>query len=196
MARPRQSGERYRCGKLKRLRHAQPSVDRGSDYLLSHRAAMVGADNARDPRAGYPLGVARLRGIVCQAHLEAGLRYALLSSIVWGPGRTEASHLGKLQPDEPGGAEYSRWPRDPAEYARWRARKEVEWREAVAAVRSLPNSRPFHLLENVIVYEHRMRFLDNERRRTPGAFRVDLAHRAALDEALGALAALWGIRCQ
>jgi hypothetical protein len=150
----------------------------------------VGADNAHDARAGYPLGVARLRGIVCEAHLEAGLRYAVLSSIVWGPGRTEASHLGRLQPDEPDREP----PRDLAEYQKWRAKKEVELREAVEAVRALPNSRPFHLLENVVVYEHRLRCLDIERRRTPGALRADLADRAALDQALGTLAALWGMR--
>lgn len=83
-----------------------------------------------------------------------------------------------------------------AEHERWRARKELELRAAVEAVRGLASSRPWHLLENVIVYEHRPRFLDTERRRTPGALRADLADRAALDLALGTLAALWGIKCE
>jgi hypothetical protein len=188
MARPRHSGERHRCGKLKRRRHAIPTIDNGSEYLLEHRAAAAGASNVRDPRAGFPLGVARLRGIVNDGQLDAGLRYAVLRSIVWGDGRTDASHLGKLIPSElehrPTG--------DAADLARWRARKEAELRTAVDAVQALPTTRPFHVLENVVVYEYSPRFLDTARRRPASASRADTAEREALTLALATLAELWG----
>jgi hypothetical protein len=191
MARPRQSGVRYRCGKLKRRQRSQPTLDHGSEYAIDHRAALVGASNVRDPRAGYPLGVARLRGIVTDGQLDAGLRYAALSSLVWGPGRTEASHLGKLVP---GDIDDSPTTGDMADLVRWRARKEAELRTAVDAVQALPTARPFHVLENVVVYEYSPRFLDTARRRPASASRADSAEREALTLALVTLAELWGIK--
>ena len=49
---------------------------------------------------------------------------------------------------------------------------EVTLEHAERVMRALPSSRPFHVLENLVVYERPMRFMDSERRRTPGADRA------------------------
>jgi hypothetical protein len=188
--RPRKNGQRERNGRLKRK--PQNLLDRGNEYAIRQRASLVGNGYAHDPRAGYPLGVLMLQGAIETCEHDAGLRYALLSTIVWGNGRTPPSSLANLIPSLP---DADRQPSEPAQREAWRARKRTELDKAVARVRELPTSRPFRVLEDVVVYEHRPRFLGNGiPRQTRQAMQADIVDANALCAALSALAELWGLR--
>ena len=78
--RPKKSGQRYPSGDLRQL------VDKGHELTLAHRAALVGAANARDYRAGFPLGILYLRKEIDQAQFRAGEAFASLRAIA-GPRR-------------------------------------------------------------------------------------------------------------
>jgi len=191
MARPRGKRERTKCGKQKRQAKTVALIDRGHDYVIEKRAALIDGDG-RDELAGYPLGILFARRLILRGDHKAGKRYAALSAAVWGSGRNSPSYLGKIvasvrNVDDPIPET------DPLkiEASMHRARHQLD--EAVAAVRALPSSRPFHVLENIVVYERPMRFMDSERRRSAEGWRADQADIDALQLALGTLAELWGM---
>src|SRR4029077_10383467 len=66
--RPKKAGRRHPGGRLDR--NIPPP-----DEVLDQRARLVGKDNARDQRAGYPLGILSLRGILLATDYAAGMRY-------------------------------------------------------------------------------------------------------------------------
>jgi hypothetical protein len=101
----RKDGPRKPSG---RLRHV-PSVDPGHDETLAKRADLVGDARCRDPRAGYPLGVLLLRGLLSDPALDgeaaadqarqrhdAGLRYAADHELTYGSGGRAKSHLAGI----------------------------------------------------------------------------------------------------
>jgi len=53
-------------------------IDAGTPEFQARRALLVGADGARDPRAGDPLGILRLSGHITQAQMDAGWIYAVM----------------------------------------------------------------------------------------------------------------------
>jgi hypothetical protein len=56
----------------KRTRVKRRPLDRGTPEFVARRELLVGADGARDPRAGDPLGVLRLAGHISQEQMDAG----------------------------------------------------------------------------------------------------------------------------
>jgi hypothetical protein len=104
---PRKPRPRYANG------HRKPDtlrVDRGHDTTHTHRAELVGAANTDDPKAGYPLGVLQLLGLLADpdlppgsdaaleqsaARLKAGLDFAVDHHVVWGRTTTK-SHLATI----------------------------------------------------------------------------------------------------
>lgn len=123
----RKAGDRLKNG---RLRH-EPAVDRGHEMTLQRRAALVGAANAGDPKAGYVVGRLALKGALADPGAgekegreqtvrrhNALVEFAAMHHRLWGPG-TPPSHLKKLiegfggRSDGPDlaalGAKYGRW---------------------------------------------------------------------------------------
>lgn len=176
--RPLQDGDRYPCGKLK---PTQP-VD-----AIEHRRLLVG-DKAIDPRAGYPLGILYLRGAIMHGDYAAGMRYAGLYSAVWGKGQIK-SHLESVIYGLRRGAARD----DDADREGRQIELAGELGEATAALLALPTRRPLHVLNNLAVYEHPMRFMDTARARTPEAWRADQRDLDALTDATGILAEHWQI---
>ena len=88
--RPRQAGERYPSGALKR------QADSHNADMMARRALMLGAIvDPRSPLASYPLGILRLRGLIHESEHSAGCRLfeeTARSAIAPPPG----SQLGKL----------------------------------------------------------------------------------------------------
>ncbi len=71
--RPRSSNDRHACGKVIQSRHE----GHATKEAIAQRIRLVGADNALDPRAGYPLGILTMRGIIETRHHDAGMRFQL-----------------------------------------------------------------------------------------------------------------------
>jgi len=100
----RKPGPRKRNGRLR----WQDPTDHGHEMVLGHRLALVGGADCREARAGYPLGVLALRGLLCDpgvdyrtaedqttARLAAGLWFAADHAMAYGLGQP-SSHLGDL----------------------------------------------------------------------------------------------------
>lgn len=176
--RPRKDGPRLPGGRLKR---STSPDDPGSDMALAHRAAAVGADNARDPRAGYPLGILLLRGEIDRAEHDAGLAYAGLRGIVYGSA-TPRSHLAQLVESLCHSGDMHGLSDDARENQEARCSNRL--RDAVAYM-LLDGRRGFDMIENLAVFEH---LPDN-----PNAY-MRRADHSALQAALGRLVSLWKIR--
>lgn len=99
--RQRKTGDRHRNGRLR----YHPSTDVGHEMTLARRMELAGAD-ARDHRAGYPLGVLFLRRQLADpssgdydgenaARHDAGLRFAADHAVVFGV-TTPKSHLASI----------------------------------------------------------------------------------------------------
>lgn len=167
-----------------RIRH--PSIDRGHEVVLDRRASLIAGADPRDARAGYPLGILALRQQLGATPEEndgrhrAGLIYAALHAIACGRGNATRSHLanivvGELSVPSQGKTE------------EWQSSCRSQFERAVAAVREV-SRRAFSVLENIVIYEHPMRFMDTARRRTPAAWQADARDLAALRAALETLA--------
>jgi hypothetical protein len=52
--------------------------DAGTPQLRAHRARLVGAAHGDDPRAGDPLGILAMAGLLTAAQVDAGWRYTVL----------------------------------------------------------------------------------------------------------------------
>ena len=194
--RPAKPGERYLSGDLKR----QP--DPGTRQLRARRAALVGNEKSGDRRAGYPLGILNLCGLLKDSEHAAGLRYARLHYLVFGRA-SPSSALAKVMagvtrevmaPNEPhrvgrliAAAE------DPERLKRLTEAGE-ELNRANAVLLGLSSRRPYHVLQNIAVYQQDMRFMDTSRQRSPGAWAADQRDLEALREATGALAQHWTLR--
>ena len=139
--RPRKDGARKPCGRLR-----EPK-DIGSDMALAHRAAIVGAKNATDFRAGYPLGILYLRGEIDQAEHDAGLIYAGTRAIVYGSPMPR-SHLAEFVETVCGPG--TLFGEDRHEEQDARASRRL--REATAYV-LIDGRRPLDVLQNVAVLE-------------------------------------------
>jgi len=156
---PRKDGPRKADGRLK----YEPGIDQGHDATLERRACLVGSADARDPRAGYPLGVLLLRGLLADPDMagdaakdqarerhDAGLRYAADHAIVFGP-RTPKSHLAAIidgirHRAASDGRPESKIALDAGE----------RYGRKVAAVRLLPppsNPFPHHVLDRIAIEE-------------------------------------------
>jgi len=62
----------------KSTRIARRPADAGTPELYARRALIVGADGARDPRSGDPLGILRLSGHISQIQMDAGWIYTVM----------------------------------------------------------------------------------------------------------------------
>lgn len=145
---------------------------------LAHRAALVGARDATDSRAGHPLGVLNLRNEIDRAELEAGIRFAGLRAVVYGS-RTPRSHLAEFVETICGpGSLFGEDAREEQD-----ARAERRLREAVAYI-LIDGKLGLAVLENVAVFE--------ESAYGPECFMSRRDHEA-LKRALGRLVTLWKI---
>lgn len=180
--RPRKDGQRKPGGQL---RYAN-SIDRGHDLTLAHRAAIIAGANPKDQRAGYPLGVLRLRGEIDDAEHQAGLIYAGLHAVVYGGSKTPRSHLASIVASIC--APLSDVGDDDRDTIHRRCAKQL--REAVARL-CIEGRRPMQVLENTVIYEHRMRFMETASRRPAEAWVADMRDLDALKRALGALVSLF-----
>lgn len=175
--RPRKGGKRQPDGSLR----SSPGVDRGHELTLAHRAQIIAGADPKDQRASYPLGILALRGDLAdpdadkdeaeeQNHLrhQAGLIYAGLHAIVHGGNKTPRSHLGSAIAglSEPL-SDLTDTDRDTIY-----RRSERRLRAAVAHV-LIHGGRALHVLENTVVYEQGLRFMDTSNRRPPSAWEAD-----------------------
>lgn len=176
----RRDGKRHPGGKL--VQEVDPTPE-----VLRNRALHVGDDKARDPRAGYPIGILALRGAINHGDYVAAMRYGALYASVWGRGSIR-SHLAEVV----SGLRGSRWS-DAGEREAIQIRLAGQLGEATAALHALPTRRPYSVLVNLAVYEHPMRFMDTARARTAEAWAADQRDLEALTEATGTLAKLWEI---
>jgi hypothetical protein len=151
---------------------------------LAHRAEIIAGGDPRDPRAGYPLGILALRGQICDCEHRAGLIYAGLHAITYGNGNTPRSHLasaigGLCEPAS-----------DLADSDRETIHRRCarQLRAAVARV-LIHGGRALHVLENIAVFEHGLRFMDTANRRPPAAWAADRRDLDCLNLALKALVA-------
>lgn len=167
---------------------AQRDADRGTTELRDRREALVGADNTGDKRAGYPLGILFLRGAVKAADHQAGLLYAALHAVVWG-NSTPKSHLANLVAGLTGTPSLI----DDADREKRLISAADRLGKANAAVLALGTRRPYDILQNIVVYERELRFMDSARARTPAAWQADQRDLDALQEATDALAKEWGL---
>lgn len=177
--RPRKDGPRHPSGQL--VQRVEPT-----EQLLEKRRILVGEDHASSKRAGYPLGILRLRGVITETDHAAGIRYAALHHVVWGTG-TPKSHLAQLISGLVGAASSVD---DPAREKRLIEAAD-QLGQANAALMALPTRRPYHVLQNIAAYERPMRFMDTSRARTPAAWAADQRDIDALQEATDALARHW-----
>jgi hypothetical protein len=196
LGRPAKPGPRYPSGDLKPVYH------QGTTRLLAHRAALVGCNKADDPRAGYPLGILHLCGLISGAEHGAGLRYARLHDLVFGRG-LPSSPLAKVMAGIARGVAAANEPHrvkrliaaadHPERLQRLREAGE-ELDRANAVLLGLSSRRPYHVLQNIAVYEREMRFMDTSRSRSRAAWAADQRDLDALREATGALARHWVLR--
>jgi hypothetical protein len=176
--RPRKNGPRQPNGKLRQRRSID---DRGHDLTLAHRAIVIAGADPRDPRAGYALGILLLRGDIDESEHDAGLIYAALFAAVHGAGTTPRSHLAALIT---GGTASSLTDEDRDAI---NSRRRVQLRRAVDRV-LVHGRRALDVLQNTVVFEQGLRFMDTSSRRTPSASEADRRDVASLHLALGALA--------
>lgn len=155
---------------------------------LAQRAAVIAGASPKDQRAGYPLGILALRGQIDHAEHQAGLIYGGLHAIVWGGSKTPRSHLASVVADMH--PSFSDLDDDDRDTIHRRCARQL--REAVARL-CLEGRRPMQILDNIVVYEHRLRFMDTVSRRSEAAWAADRRDIAALKRALGALAILFKI---
>jgi len=180
--RPKKAGPRHPGGRL--CQNIAPPAE-----VLEQRARMVGEANERDQRAGYPLGILALKGLLQRADHSAGMRYGGLYIAIWGRGPMP-SHFAAMMP-ELRGAEW--------ELLDDKKREEIlfglagDLGEATAVLLALSTRRPFEILVNLAVYERPMRFMDCARARSASAWAADQRDLDALKEATGRLATLWRI---
>ena len=59
-------------------------ADAGTPEFYARRALVVGANVARDPRSGDPLGILRLSGHITQAQMDAGWVYTVMRRRAFG----------------------------------------------------------------------------------------------------------------
>lgn len=189
---PRKDAPRKRNG---RLRHVTP-LDRGHEITLQRRAALTSEAGEHDQRAGYPLGILAMRGELAdpganspddaaeenRRRHQAGLMYAGLHAVVYGV-KSPRSHMAALLTGLGGGD--GRGPDND------RAGSAARLRETVEVVVSNAGRRGFDVLENIVVYERPMRFMDTAHRRTEAAWEADRRDKAALRGALAALVRLF-----
>jgi hypothetical protein len=174
VGRTRLAGDRHPCGRLVQAPLPAPK-------LIEKRRYIVGDDLAMDPRASYPLGILNLRGLIGGANHAAGLRYAAEHHLVFGRGAPR-SYLARLI----GGRGVA-----PPQQRIDQAKAALE--AANAILLAMPTRRPYHVLQNIVVYERPMRFMDLTRPRTPAAWVADQRDLGALREATEVLAQLWGL---
>ena len=163
--------------------------------MRGHRATLLGHDKVEDPRAGYPLGILKLRGLISDAEHDAGLRYAKLHRLVFGSS-SPRSPLAKVAA---GGTTRTGVSNEPTQVQRLivaaedpnlrRMKEELD--RATAVLRGLDTRRPHDVLQNIAVYQQPMRFMDTSRARTPAAWRADQRDLDALRQATRALARHW-----
>lgn len=74
------AGRKRKLDALRRksTRTERRPADAGTPEFYARRALIVGADGARDPRSGDPLGVLRLSGHITQAQMDAGWVYTVM----------------------------------------------------------------------------------------------------------------------
>jgi hypothetical protein len=178
--RPRKDGPRQPNGKLCPHR---PGIGRGHDLTLAHRAIIIAGADPSDSRAGYPLGILLLRGDVDDCEHEAGLIYAGLYAAVHGASKTPRSHLASVVT---GICESSSGLSDDDRDTIARRRRH-QLRKAVDLVLGYGGPRALHVLENTVVFEQGLRFMDTSSRRPPSASEADRRDVASLHLALGAL---------
>lgn len=189
--RQRKSGAREPNGRLCRSR---PAWDRGHELTLAHRAAVLAGADPRDPRASEPLGILYLRGELADPDLDAdqaaeqglarytaGIKFARDHALVWNrhpdrPGRPR-SQLGSFLPDRRGPGDYG------TEDVDDQRRRERRLRSATARVYEL-GPYPLFVLEDVVVFQTRMAFMDQPRR---PLFDTERSTIAALRSALATL---------
>jgi hypothetical protein len=172
-------GDRHPCGK----RVQAPTDEPGA---LEKRRLLVG-DDAADPRAGHPLGILALRGVITPIDYAAALRFAGLYVALWGRGRIR-SHLETVIYGLRG-ADYDELGEAEREIRRLRLAEMLG--EATAVLLALPTRRPYHVLCDIAVYERPMRFMDICRQRSASSWAADERDKASLTEATDALAQLW-----
>jgi hypothetical protein len=71
-----------------------------------------------------------------------------------------------------------------------------ELNRANAVLLGLSSRRPYHVLQNIAVYQREMRFMDMSRPRSAGAWAADQRDLEALREATGTLVRHWALRHQ
>jgi hypothetical protein len=151
--RPRKLGERKLNGRLR----WQPEMDRGHEQMLAQRARLVGSADSREARAGYPLGVLALRGLLAdpgcgrdrakdqtEARLAAGVWFAADHAMSWGSTQPR-SHLADLVIGEARGALDERAT----------AAAELRYSRKIAALLGLPYRMPTALtvLSRIVIAE-------------------------------------------
>lgn len=163
--RPRKSGPRHRNG---RLRHVAID-DPGHPMMLGHRAA-VGVDPLAQC-AGYPLGILFLRGELADvgiggqaaddqnaARHVAGLEFASLHASAHGMATTRSclasmvagNGLGNGRPSGADATERER-------------RTHMRLNSAIGAVLDRAGAFALDVLQNVVIYQEPMRFMDPAR---------------------------------
>lgn len=193
--RPRKDGPRHPNG---RLRWEPPADDKGHPLTLAHRTAQ-GID-ARNPLASECLGILYLRGELADPGLDpdeaaeqghhrylAGMKYGRDHAAVWKscPGRpnpSPPSHLGTFLPDDRHADDFDC---DDDDLETNYARRARQLRSATARLLIL-GPYPIYVLDDVVVYLHRMRFMD-ENRLPAYLLTAEKATIAALRAALAAL---------
>jgi hypothetical protein len=194
--RPRKDGARERNGRLCRF----PCVDRGHEATIAHREAILGGADPRNPLAGECLGILYLRGDLAdpgidekeaaeQSHARylAGIRYGRDHAAVWNssgqPNPNPRSVLGSFLPDDRGSsmAGFD----DEESETDYRRRRERRLRSATARLLVL-GPYPIFVLDDVVVFLHRMRWMDEDRQ-PPYLLEAERSTLAALRVALGAL---------
>lgn len=183
--RPRKDGPRHPSGQL--VQRVEPT-----EQLLEKRRILVGEDHASSKRAGYPLGILRLRGVITETDHAAGIRYAALHFAAWSgitPGRLSrmSSHLRAAVASALGSPSLL----DDGKLEERRLQAADELGKANTVLWGLPTRRPYDMLMNIAVNERPLRFMDLTRARTPAAWKADEQDKAALQEATDALARHW-----
>jgi hypothetical protein len=195
--RPRKQGDREPNGRLRRVACVN---DRGHEALLAHRTAILGGADPHNPLAGECLGILYLRGDLADPGLDsveaaeqghqrylAGIRYGRDHAAVWSgsgqPNPNPRSVLGSFLPDDRGPlAGFDSDEESDTDYRRRRARR---LRRATARLLVF-GPYPIFVLDDIVVYLHRMRFMDEDRQ-PPYVLEAERATIAALRVALGAL---------
>jgi hypothetical protein len=188
--RPRKPGARQPNGRLR----WEPKIDRGHELTLLHRAELIRGADPKDQRSSYPLGIHALRGDLADPgipfdeaaeqtdlRLQAGLTFAGLHAVVWNglPGRPNPfprSHLAFAI----AGACAELCDLDDDDRATILRRCSTKLRGAWARL-ALYGPFAIYIVEEIVIYEHPMRFVEEGRqpllaeRRQVEALRAGLA---------------------